>query len=798
MYRPSLTERNRMDEAYAPFTAIVLTADYERKVLTLQDDKTTMVYTEVRTFPAMASSLESTDASMPEPGTKCIAVNLTYSGGFSEVAVVSWLLSNTLGAIDAVAVRGPEGVGGWTQRRRGTYRKAYPGQKTITTTSGFSEKIDEGWDRLGSDFSRDKVDALRREWTQITSRQVRYSDAGLSFEGPVNRPPGTNPVVSSASIPSPTLMPDGTLQYVMFLNPTAGLQDRYISGTQDVLPIAEKVEKIQEFALDYPVPQEILQTEFLDTILGTTASPAALTSILKANVNVNGTVVQVDYDNETFMINQPWDNPQSLTGTAVGPTTNEGVTPARRGFMIEKSQGTLVGSNFFDPLTYGSVLQPILNPATYMGRFGADIESGYLPVPTNQGPNYPWTRLAASGYSVRFPYEYNTTRWDVTKEGMLIFEVGSSIPKEKNPFGGGYEYVHGAGRSIEGHLVGSLKLVIGKDRDEEDALDLQALGQSVLRFGADDCSLPDSNRIVLTQNRGDNDAVEPRRLQYWAQPKLNGQGDPVSLTNKVMGENVSIRAATDGGVVMRFGARVNTALRRHLANGYQDPQGVIYVPPPGASGRVPPPGAAGQPDTPAVPMGFRIDSKSPGRPTYGAGDSLYQFHNLANAGAPSTPGYASQFIYQWSGTPVNSMDRQGLSIDFHTVRDILIRAGKDTDHGQSLLMDLAGGMVAWFGADTEGRSITATLDGGVQMSIGRNTNKGLQLDIVGDLNVTVKGNYHLNVTGGIIEECDHYRRTVHTDVVQVAMKVFDMALAEHVTESPNIVNSQPKVANVNI
>src|SRR5271157_5260326 len=770
MYQPSLTERNRFDEAYAPFTAVVLTSDYERKVLTLQDDKTTMVYTEVRTFPAMASSLESTDASMPEPGTKCLCVNLTYSGGFSEVAVVAWLLSNTLGAIDAVAVRGPEGVQGWTQRRRGTYRKAYPGQKTVTTTSGYAEKIDEGWDQLSADFSRDELDSSRRTRTQITSRNVKYSDAGLSFDGPVNR--------FGDGLPNyfPQTLPDGNVEYILYLNDSVTPTDRYTAGTQDLIALTEKVEKVQEFALDYPVPAEVLETQLLDTILGTTQSPYVRTVIFQANVNANGQTVQVDYDSESYMINQPWDNPQSISASAVGPTTNEGKTPARRGFIVEKMLGgTLVGSNFFDDLTYGFPLIPVLTPYTYNGRFGANFESGYLPVPSNQNDNFTWTRMAASGYSIRFPYEYNTTRWDISKEGMLLFEIGSSIPLENNPLGGGYEYPHGAGRSVEGHLVGSLKLVIGKNRDEEDAVDLQALGQSVLRLGADDCSLPNDGRTVLTQNRTDNDAVEKRQIQYWLQPELAGLGDPVSLTNKVKGENVSIRGATDGGVVMRFGARVKTALRRHLNNGYTDDNNNVTAQ--GISFQTP--GSAG-----------RIDSKSPGRPTYGAGDSLYQFHNLAQAGAPSSPTYASQFIYQWGGTPVNSMDRQGLSIDFHTVRDILIRAGKDTDHGQSLLMDLAGGMVAWVGADTEGRSLTATLDGGVQMSVGQKSNKGLQLDIVGDLNVTVKGNYHLNVTGDIVQECSSFKNTAHTDVVQVAQKVISMALARYTTEAPDIVNNQ--------
>jgi hypothetical protein len=774
-YRESITERTRADEAYLPFTATVLTVDYERKVLTLQDDKSSLVYSEVRIFPALSSSAESSDIMMPEPGTKCVATSLTQSGGFSEVIVLTWLLSATLGAIDAIAQRGPEGIEGLTQRRRGTYRKAYPGQKTMTTTSGFSEKIDDGWDTLSSDFSRDKLDALRRQRAQITSRNIRYSDAGLCFEGPVNRNG------QDLGNYQPQIMPDGTLQYVLFLNSNASLADRYVNGTQDVIALSEKVEKVQEFALDYPVPLEVLEAQLLDHILGTTAPIAARTTIAKANTVVDGQTYQVSYDSESFMVNQPWDNPQSRTASAVGPTLNEGITPARRGFMIEKAEGTLVGSNLFDTVTYGYPLMPILNPNTYLGRFGADFESGYLPVPANQDPNHTWTRMATSAYSIRFPYEYNTTRWDITKEGMLIFEIGASIPDDNNPFSDSYEYIHGAGRSVEGHLVGSLKLVIGKDRDEEDSVDLQALGQSVLRLGADDCSLPDDRRDVETQSRYQFDAVQKRNAQYWSlkDRTLQTLGNPLSLTNKVCGENISIRGATDGGVVMRFGARTPLTKRCHLQNGYQDAQGRTYLVPNQSPNR--------------------LDSKSPGRPNYGFGDSNYQFHDLTRAGAPSTPAYASQTIYGWSGQPVLSMDRQGLSIDFHTVRDILIRAGKDEDNGQSLLMDLAGGIVAWFGADQQGRSLAATLDGGIEMSIGANKQgNGLQLDIVGNMNVTVKGNYHLNVTGDYVMECNSYRETVHTDAVKVSQKTIESSLARHTTESPDIVHNQGTyVSNAN-
>lgn len=773
LYRSSVTTRLRSDEQYLVFTARVLTVDYERKVLTIQDDKNDLVYQEVLIFPSNASAGESTDLNMPEPGTRCIACRMNYLGGFQEIAILSWMTSSTIGAIDAVATRGPEGVQGWTQRRRGTYRKAFPGQRTSTTTAGYSAKVDQGWDQLSSDFSRDRHDSLRRERINITGRKIAYSDSGLSFEGPVNRPPGQK--VKSNNISFPTTLPDGSKQYTLFLNPAAALENRYLNGTQDVLPLTEKVEKVQEFALDYPVPLEVLETDLIDQILGTTQNPFVRTNIFVQNtVLPDGTVKQVSFDDETFMVNQGWDNPQSSTATAVGPTTNEGKTPTRRGFIIEKAEGTLVGSNRFDPVTFGSPLIPVLTPYDYDGRFGADFDSSYLPIDMfDELPDHIKTRMAASALSVRFPHEYNTTRWDVTKEGMFLFEIGSSIPQENITagldgfgFAGTYEYPHGAGRSVEGHLVGSLKMVIGKNRDEEDSIDVQALGQSVIRLGADDVSLPNTRRSVLTQIRSQNDAPGARELQYWTQPALNGQGDPVNLEQKQKGENVSLRGATDGGVVMRFGARTPLALRRHLKNGYLDAPGTQYQ---------------------SITDSSRVDSKSSGRPTYGAGDSNYQFHNLANAGK-STTGFMP---YGWSGTPVKSMDRQGLSIDFHTVRDILIRAGRDGDHGQSLLMDLAGGMVAWLGKDSEGRSMTASLDGGVEMTIGSNNQgNGLQLDIVGNLNIAVKGNYHLNVTGDYVIEANSKREVIHTDSVLTAQKIINMGLARITNEAPDIVNNQ--------
>jgi hypothetical protein len=746
-YRPGMSEHSRDEEQFQVFLAKVLTVDYERKVCTIQDERTQTTYQDISVLPANASDFESTDVQMPEQGSTCLAVPISYDGGFAQIAILNWVVQDANRAQDAIAVRTIEGVPGYSDRKRGTYRKAYPGQKSVSSSSGYTEKVDGGWDRSSADFSRDKLDSHRRTWTQITSRRVDYTDAGITFSGPVHRP--------DADGLKPRLLPDGSKESVLYLQSGAELKDRYISSKQDVLPLSEKVERIQEFSLDHPVPIEILETDLFDQILGTFQDPWERTKVLQTG--------NVSHDDQTPSIDQDWDHPTAKDKKAIGPTTGEGVTPRRRAFIIERSQGTLVGYNRFDKVTYGKVLKPVIFPNKPFGRFGSDVESGYLPV--QDSADHVEARLAASALSLRFPHEYNTTRFDVTKEGMLLMEIGSTIPKENSKFAGGYEHPHGAGRSVEAHLVGSLKLVVGKNRDEEDAIDLQALGQSVLRFGADDSSLPNLGRNILAQNRAKADSLQKRELQYWTKSKLK-PGDAGDLEHKSGAENISIRAAMDGGTVIRMGARNPKSKRRHLVNGYQDGPGKT---------------AWGAGDA------SRKDARSAGRPTYGAGDSVYAFHDLTSAGSPQV----QMLPYNWSGPPVSDMDKHGLSLDVHAVRDILLRIGANPDSGQSLLLDLAGGLVACLGKDKQGRSITAALDGGVEMTIGQNTEKkGLRLEIKGDMDITVKGNYHMHVTGDTVWESTTHMHVVKTDYITKSQKHIDMALTRHTTESPDIVHNQ--------
>jgi hypothetical protein len=792
-YAPSPLDRARSEMAYSVFIGRVLSVDHERMVLSLEDVRDGTVYKEVRIFPSEHSSVEATVVHMPEQFSTCVASHIVYTQGYSQVAIISWIMANAVAALDAVAQRPVSGtvIQGMSDRLRGTYRKAYPGQKTASYTGGYTEKIDTGWDRAGYDFSRDKLDPECRQWTQITGRHVGYSDAGVTFRGTVNRPNATNII--------PAQLPDGTYQYVYHLAPGTQPTDRYISGKQDVIPFVENTELTQEFALDYPLPLEILQTDLFDQLLGTTQSPWTRTSIgalpvagttsptpaittVSASSTPTPVIPSVLADNQTYLIQQGVDHPYDTTKTPVGPTLAEGPTPQRRAFIMERVAGTLVGYNRFDKGTYGYVLKPVLFPYTSQGRFGADVDSSYLMV--KDTANHDEARLAASALAIRFPHEYGTTRLDVTKEGFTSMEIGSTIPKENNQFGGGYEHPHGAGRSLEAHFVGSVKAVIGKNRDEEEAIDLQALGQVVLRLGADDQELPDARRSVQTQIRSKADASAQRQLQYWDSGHLGlktagDSGVNAAGYNKTGAESVSLRAAMDGAAVIRLGARNPAALRRHLMNGYTDGPGTQAW---------------------GVGESGRKDSHTVGRPNYGGGDSKYRFHDMTTAGQPTqdTQPY-TQADYQALGSPISAnsalsnsaMDQHGLSLDLHSVRDMLIRIGKNPVSGQSLLIDSDGGLVATIGADKQGRSITASFDGGVQLIIQPNkSGAALQIELNGDVNIVHKGNFQHLITGDLVTECTTWRHVSKTDTILTQQKYLSASTARHSIVAPDIVHDQ--------
>jgi hypothetical protein len=577
------------------------------------------------------------------------------------------------------------------------------------------------------DLSRDAHDPFRRTRWSLSGRFVGKSDYQFSQEGQVVRP--DSPDVF------PVRLPDGTLESVLYLKqthePKKDPRERYLSGATDLLALTEASRKVMEFSLDHPIPREVFEDEeALDKFLGLTLPDSKwwFRTDLKS-------VGEVKCDDQTDMIDQTWDHPEKSSGNPVGPTKAEGTTPCRRGWIMETSEGTLVGSNKFDKPNYGKVLKPTIFPYDKKSRFSIDTAAGF--VPAEQSVDEVEVKLAASMWSWRAPYEYNTTRWDVTKEGMLQFEVGSTIPKENIKWDAGkYEHPYGAGRSIEGHTTGSVKMVFGKNRDEEDALDLTALGQTILRLGADDTSLPDARRTVMTQLRGKKDVISKRELQWWksGDRKLKSPGDAGNLEDKKAGENVSLRAALDGGMFLRLGARDEKSKRRHLYNGYSDGPGLTRW---------------------AVDDAARKDSKTNGRKTYGETDSIYCFHDLTKVTDPKLS--LAPYVVGSGDPTAGQADFMGLSGDIHAVRDLFLRVGQHEKSGQSVTMDLAGGILAAIGKDTQGRSLSARLDGGIEMTVGANNKKkGVRLEIEGDVDIVIKGHLNLNVTGDITSECTHH------------------------------------------
>jgi hypothetical protein len=110
------------------------------------------------------------------------------------------------------------------------------------------------------------------------------------------------------------------------------------------------------------------------------------------------------------------------------------------------------------------------------------------------------------------------------------------------------------------------------------------------------------------------------------------------------------------------------------------------------------------------------------------------------------------------------MDASGLSFDLHTVQDVLLRLGKNLTSGQSLLLDLAGGLVMALGKDNQGRSITAAMDGGMEITILPNAqNKAIRLNIIGDVDISHQGHLQYNCSGDIITDCGTYCSTVKLD-----------------------------------
>lgn len=373
----------------------------------------------------------------------------------------------------------------------------------------------------------------------------------------------------------------------------------------------------------------------------------------------------------------------------------------RRGNLIESTSGTLVGSDINHP-NYGRVLMPKI----FLDVDGTGLDIRETPVLEGQAPDYTPVRMHAAAFSWKMPFEYAQTRMYVTKEGHVQAHVGATTELEEVIYSPKLEHDNGAGRSVDVNFGGSIKAVVDKNRKREESLDLKTLGKVYFHFGKDD-GVPSGTRRNLSIDNGSYSGAV-------AHPQLT---DAVGATASA--KHISIEGVTDGGIVLRVGRNQGRNLRNFEKNGFNS-NGSAY-------------------------LGTK-DVRDVGRDTYGEGDVPYRHHDLRQVGLGRVgrldPRKEDEEGALPVGGPISDPDYMATSLDAHLVGSAFGRVGKDAD-GNSIILDTAGSLVAWLGAESQNnRSITATLDGGIEAKIGRMNTTGASV------HATLEGGILIDLYGG--------------------------------------------------
>jgi hypothetical protein len=82
--------------------------------------------------------------------------------------------------------------------------------------------------------------------------------------------------------------------------------------------------------------------------------------------------------------------------------------------------------------------------------------------------------------------------------------------------------------------------------------------------------------------------------------------------------------------------------------------------------------------------------------------------------------------------------------------------------------------------------------GGIELTIGANSEgRGVQLEILGDVNMAVKGNYHVHATGSItFDSMKDIFLLSKGEAITKAINIRQRAVVQHVSEAPDIVHQQ--------
>jgi len=159
-YRPPLHAAQRSEEQFQVFVASILTMDWERGIASLMDTRNGAILREVNILPANSNSAESSDVAMPEEGALFLTVPIFYDNGYVQYALLTPVVTDIQRSQDVIGYNMGTKVPIVNRRVRGNYRKAYPGQRAVSMASGYTEKVDAGWDKSSQDMTRDRLDTV--------------------------------------------------------------------------------------------------------------------------------------------------------------------------------------------------------------------------------------------------------------------------------------------------------------------------------------------------------------------------------------------------------------------------------------------------------------------------------------------------------------------------------------------------------------------------------------------------------------------------------------------------------------
>ena len=127
------------------FPLRVTRVDYERRVLSVRNLSDNQIYDEVAQFPVTGSGPEDTDGTMPSKGWGGLGMFSSDQRGFVTVVVIAWTYADMASNVDAIAHRPGVKLEGYSTRKRGVYRKAYPGQRSRALVEGLTELVNSGF-----------------------------------------------------------------------------------------------------------------------------------------------------------------------------------------------------------------------------------------------------------------------------------------------------------------------------------------------------------------------------------------------------------------------------------------------------------------------------------------------------------------------------------------------------------------------------------------------------------------------------------------------------------------------------